>query len=63
MSNDIIHKDTLREVAKLFSLNGSTTLIIPTELAQHYKFHKGNRVILEGRENGILVRTLDLGEK
>jgi hypothetical protein len=38
----------------------STTLIIPIEIARKYEIDKPSNVIVEEKENGILIRKLEV---
>ena len=38
----------------------STTLVIPIDIARKYGIDKPSNVIVEGTENGILIRKLEV---
>jgi len=38
----------------------STTLIIPIDIARRYGIDKPSNVIVEGTENGILIRKMEV---
>lgn len=55
------NKDGTREVTKIF-LSGriSSTLIIPIEIARRHGLEKPSHVVVEEREEGILIKKLEL---
>ena len=52
-------KQSPQEVRKIFFLNDiSATLVIPAEMARKHELHRGNHVVVEDTQAGILVRKL-----
>ena len=50
-----------KKISPIFLSNGrSSTLIIPTAMAQKYGMIKNSYVVLEDVENGVLIKPLDL---
>ena len=48
-----------QEVRKIFFLNDiSATVVIPAEIARKHELHRGNHVVIEDTQAGILVRKL-----
>jgi hypothetical protein len=48
-------------ISKIWLTNDlSATLIIPIDIARKYDLHRGNHVVVEGKEEGILIRKLKL---
>ena len=59
------HMSTLqtkgKEISKIWLHNNiSASLIIPVEIARKHNLTKGNHVIVEDTDEGILIRKLDL---
>lgn len=54
-------KGDKREVSKIF-LSGrlSATLIIPIEMARRHGLEKPSHVVIEERQDGILIKKLEL---
>jgi bifunctional DNA-binding transcriptional regulator/antitoxin component of YhaV-PrlF toxin-antitoxin module len=54
-------KSDTKEVTKIF-LSGrlSATLIIPIEMARRHGLEKPSHVVVEERQDGILIKKLDL---
>ena len=51
-----------RGISKIWFTNDiSATLIIPVEIAKKHNLTKGNHVLVEDTEQGILIRKLNLG--
>jgi hypothetical protein len=55
------NKDDKKEVTKIF-LSGrlSATLIIPIEMARRHGLEKSSHVVVEERQDGILIKKLEL---
>jgi hypothetical protein len=52
---------TNREVTKIWLHNNvSASLIIPVEIARKHNLTKGNHVVVEDTDQGILIRKLDI---
>ena len=51
-----------REITKIWLHNNvSASLITPIEIARKHNLTKGNHVIVEDTDQGILIRKLNLG--
>lgn len=56
-------KGKAKEISKIWLHNNiSASLIIPVEIARKHNLTKGNHVVVEDTEAGILIRKLDLNE-
>jgi antitoxin component of MazEF toxin-antitoxin module len=52
---------TNREITKIWLHNNiSASLIIPVEIARKHNLTKGNHVVVEDTDQGILIRKLDI---
>jgi hypothetical protein len=52
---------TNREITKIWlHYNISASLIIPVEIARKHNLTKGNHVVVEDTDQGILIRKLDI---
>lgn len=50
-----------KEISKIWLHNNiSASLIIPVEIARKHNLTKGNHVVVEDTDEGILIRKLDL---
>jgi hypothetical protein len=50
-----------KDIAPIFLSNGiSSTLIIPIGIARHYGLDKPSHVVLEEKEEGILIKKLEI---
>ena len=53
-----------RKVAPIFLSNGiSSTLIIPISIARRYGLDRPSHVVVEEKEDGILIKPLHLEDK
>lgn len=56
-----VQTKTNREVTKIWLHNNvSASLIIPVEIARKHNLTKGNHVVVEDTDEGILIRKLDI---
>lgn len=50
-----------KEIAPIFLSNGiSATLIVPIKIARRYGMDKPSHVVLEEKEEGILIKKLEI---
>jgi hypothetical protein len=57
----INHLENRKKIAPIFLSNGlSSTVIIPIELARKYAIDRPSYVTIEGTQNGILIKRLEV---
>jgi hypothetical protein len=60
-SREVLEQERRKEIAPIFLSNKiSSTLIIPISIARRYGLDKPSHVILEEKEEGILIKKLNI---